>query len=57
MSWCGYCHHPATYYCSNPHCRSENSRATVCKECGMHQKFICQHCGSKMLEEDEIEKL
>jgi hypothetical protein len=55
MPYCGYCHHPATFCCPNAECREEHSRAWTCKECGMNQKLICQYCGSKLIEEDELD--
>lgn len=55
MGWCGYCHDSTSFYCPNYECRCENSRASVCKECGMSQHLICQHCGSRFVEEDELE--
>ncbi|GAB6447345.1 hypothetical protein bcgnr5369_14930 [Bacillus cereus] len=52
MGHCGYCHDIATFHCSNKHCYE--SRSSVCKSCGANINLICQHCHSRMVEEDEL---
>lgn len=56
LSYCGYCHEAATYFCSdiNDECDYDQSRRHQCKRCAMDSKFICPYCKSDLVEEDEL---
>lgn len=56
MSYCGYCHDYATYFCNDTDakCSNDESRRHQCKRCAMDNKFICPYCGSDLVEEDEL---
>lgn len=52
MSWCGYCHDSAAYFCPNEDC--DGSRMEQCTGCADKSQYTCPDCGTKLVDEEEF---